>query len=158
MELSMQYLTPIFLCSWVFIFSNFFANTLQAEGNSKTPTVLLILTNILNLILDLIFIFAFGWGVSGAAYATVLSSGVGAVYILYWYLSGKSEIPIKFKYFKPGIVYDIFLVALPNFLTDSLWCITILFFNKILIGQLGQIGILLYHNMARIPQLLQSWG
>lgn len=33
MELSMQYLTPIFLCSFVFIFSNFFANTLQAEGN-----------------------------------------------------------------------------------------------------------------------------
>ena len=156
MDLSMKYLTPIFLWSFVFIFSNFFANTLQAEGNSKIPTVLLILTNVLNLILDPIFIFVFGWGVSGAAYATVLSSGVGAVYLLYWYLSGRSEIPIKFKYFKPGIVYDIFLVALPNFLTDSLWCITILFFNKILIGQLGQIGILLYSTATRIELVLLS--
>ena len=155
-ELSMQYLTPIFICSFVFIFSNFFANTLQAEGNSKTPTVLLILTNVLNLILDPIFIFVFGWGVSGAAYATILSSGVGAVYLLYWYLRGNSEIPIQFKYFKPGIVYDIFLVALPNFLTDSLWCITILFFNKILIGQLGQIGILLYSTATRIELVLLS--
>ena len=156
MKLSMEYLTPIFLWSYVFIFSNFFANTLQAEGNSKTPTVLLILTNVLNLILDQIFIFVFGWGISGTAYATVLSSGVSAVYLLYWYLSGKSEIPIKFKYFRPGIVYDIFLVALPTFLTDSLWCITILFFNKTLIEQLGQIGILLYSTATRIELVLLS--
>lgn len=61
MELSMQYLTPIFLCSFVFLFANFFANTLQAEGNSKTPTRLLILTNVLNLILDpLLFLFLIG--------------------------------------------------------------------------------------------------
>ena len=156
MELSMQYLTPIFLCPFVFIFANFFANTLQAEGNSKTPTRLLILTNVLNLILDPIFIFVLGWGVSGAAYATILSSGVTAVYLLYWYLSGKSKIPIKFKYFKPGIIYDIFIVALPNFLTDSLWCISMLFFNKILIEQLGQIGILLYSTASRIESLLIS--
>ena len=156
MELSMQYLTPIFLCPFVFIFSNFFANTLQAEGNSKTPTRLLILTNVLNLILDPIFIFVLGWGVSGVSYATILSSGVTAVYLLYWYLSGKSEVPINFKYFKPGIVYDIIIVALPNFLTDSLWCISMLFFNKILIEQLGQIGILLYSTASRIESLLIS--
>ncbi|WP_296851965.1 MATE family efflux transporter [uncultured Methanobrevibacter sp.] len=153
MELSMQYLTPIFLCPFVFIFSNFFANTLQAEGNSKTPTRLLILTNVLNLILDPIFIFVLGWGVSGVSYATILSSGVTAVYLLYWYLSGKSEVPINFKYFKPGIVYDIIIVALPNFLTDSLWCISMLFFNKILIEQLGQIGVLLYSTASRIESL-----
>ena len=156
MELSMQYLTPIFLCPFVFIFSNFFANTLHAEGNSKIPTRLFILTNVLNLILDPIFIFVLGWGVSGVSYATILSSGITAVYLLYWYLSGKSEIPINFKYFKPGIVYDIFIVALPNFLTDSLWCISMLFFNKILIEQLGQIGVLLYSTASRIESILIS--
>ncbi|MBO6110013.1 MAG: polysaccharide biosynthesis C-terminal domain-containing protein, partial [Methanobrevibacter sp.] len=156
MELSMQYLTPIFLCPFVFIFSNFFANTLHAEGNSKIPTRLFILTNVLNLILDPIFIFVLGWGVSGVSYATILSSGITAVYLLYWYLSGKSEIPINFKYFKPGIVHDIFIVALPNFLTDSLWCISMLFFNKILIEQLGQIGVLLYSTASRIESILIS--
>lgn len=152
----MQYLTPIFLCPFVFIFSNFFASTLQAEGNSKTPTQLLILTNVLNLILDPIFIFVLGWGVSGVSYATILSSGITAVYLLHWYMSGKSEVPLNFKYFKPGIVYDIFLVAIPNFLIDSLWCISMLFFNKILILQLGQIGILLYSTASRIESILIS--
>ena len=156
MQYSMQYLTPIFLCPFVFIFSNFFANTLQAEGNSKTPTRLLILTNVLNLILDPIFIFVLGWGVSGVAYATILSTGITTFYLLYWYLSGKSEVPINFKYFKSGIVYDILIVALPNFLTDSLWCISMLFFNKILIQQLGQIGVLLYSTASRIESLLIS--
>ena len=156
MDLSMQYLTPIFLCPFVFIFSNFFASTLQAEGNSKTPTQLLILTNVLNLILDPIFIFVLGLGVSGVSYATILSSGITAVYLLHWYMSGKSEVPINFKYFKPGIVYDIFLVAIPNFLIDSLWCISMLFFNKILILQLGQIGVLLYSTASRIESILIS--
>ena len=116
----------------------------------------LILTNVLNLILDPIFIFVLGWGVSGVSYATILSSGITAVYLLYWYLSGKSEIPINFKYFKRGIVYDIFIVALPNFLTDSLRCISMLFFNKILIEQLGQIGVLLYSTASRIESILIS--
>ena len=156
MDLSMQYLTPIFLCPFVFIFSNFFASTLQAEGNSKTPTKLLILTNVLNLILDPIFIFVLGLGVSGVSYATILSSGITAVYLLYWYMSGKSEVPLNFEYFKPGIVYDIFLVAIPNFLIDSLWCISMLFFNKILILQLGQIGVLLYSTASRIESILIS--
>ena len=156
MELSMQYLTPIFLCPFVFIFSNFFANTLQAEGNSKIPTILLISTNVLNLVLDPIFIFVLDWGVSGASYATILSSGFSALYLLYWYLSGKSEVPINFRYFKPGIVYDIFTVAFPNFLMDSLWCILILFFNKILIEQLGQIGVLLYSSASKIQSVIIS--
>ena len=156
MDLSMQYLSPMILCPFVFIFSNFFANTLQAEGNSKIPTILLISTNVLNLVLDPIFIFVLDWGVSGASHATILSSGFSALYLLYWYLSGKSEVPINFRYFKPGIVYDIFTVAFPNFLMDSLWCILILFFNKILIEQLGQIGVLLYSSASKIQSVIIS--
>jgi len=156
MDISMQYLTPIFLCCFVFLFSNFFTSTLHAEGNTRTPTILLIITNILNLILDPIFIFVLGWGASGVSYATILSSGITAIYLLYWYLSGKSKVTLNFKYFKPGIVYDIFIVAIPNFLTDSLWCISMLFFNKILIAQLGQIGILLYSTASRIESIMIS--
>ena len=156
MDISMQYLTPIFLCCFVFLFSNFFTSTLHAEGNTRTPTILLIITNILNLILDPIFIFVLGWGASGVSYATILSSGITAIYLLYWYLSGKSKVTLNFKYFKPGIVYDIFIVAIPDFLTDSLWCISMLFFNKILIAQLGQIGILLYSTASRIESIMIS--
>ncbi len=156
MDLSLDYIRPIFLFSFVFLFSNLFVSTLQAEGNSRTPTIILIITNILNLILDPILIFVLNWGVAGASYATIISSAVTTIYLLYYYLSGKTDVTLNFKYFKPGIVYDIFIVAIPNFLTDTLWCICTLFFNKILIQQLGQIGVLLYSTATRIQSLIVS--
>ena len=156
MDLSMKYLTPIFLCPFVFLFSNLFVSTLQAEGNSRTTTAILIFTNILNLILDPIFIFVLNWGVAGVSFATILSSLVTTLYLLYWYLSGKTKVVLNIKYFKPGILYQIFIVAIPNFLTDSLSCILGLFFNKILILQLGQIGVLLYSTASRIQSLIIS--
>lgn len=82
-DLSMQYLTPIFLCPFVFLFYNLFVSTLQAEENSRTTTIILIFTNILNLILDPVFIFVFNWGVMGVSCATILSSLVTTIYLLY---------------------------------------------------------------------------
>ena len=123
-DLAIAYLTPMFICSFVFLFSNLFTSTLQAEGNSKTPTALLIMSNVMNLILDPIFIFVFGWGVKGVAYATILSVLLNVIYMLYWYLTGKSEVVLNFKHFRPGIVYDIFIVAVPNFIISSITCIS----------------------------------
>lgn len=156
LDLSMAYLRPLFIFSFVFLFANLFVSTLQGEGNSKIPTAMLIITNILNLILDPIFIFVLHMGVTGVSIATILSNTVTAIFLLYWYLSGRSEIELNFKYFKPGIVYEIFIVAIPSFLTDSLWCVTSLYFNRILIEQLGQIGVLLYGTSSRIQSLIAS--
>ena len=153
-DLTIDYLTPLFLCSFVFLFSSLFVSALQAEGNSKTPTALLIISNVLNLILDPIFIFIFGWGVKGAAYSSIVSVLVILIYMVYWYLSGKSEVVLNFKYFKPGIVYDIWIVAIPNFIIDSIIYISVMFNNGILMTQLGQMGILLYSTANRIKSLI----
>ena len=87
LDLSMAYLTPLFLFSFVFLFANLFVSTLQGEGNSRIPTAMLILTNILNLILDPIFIFVLHMGVIGVSIATIISNAVTALFLLYWYLS-----------------------------------------------------------------------
>lgn len=155
-DLAMNYICPIFLFSIVILFSSLFANTLQAEGNSKIPTRLIILTNILNLILDPLLIFVLDWGIVGAAYATIFSSTIAVSFYLYWYLSGKSLVVLNFKYFKPGIIYDIFVVAVPNFLMDGIWCVSMMYFNRILIMQLGSIGVLLYSTSLTIESLLIS--
>ena len=60
-----DYLVPIVVFAYIFIFNNLFSETLQAEGNSHTPTVLMIGSNILNIILDPIFIFNFNLGIKG---------------------------------------------------------------------------------------------
>ena len=153
-DLATAYICPIFLFSIVLLFSSLFSNTLQAEGNSKIPTRLIILTNVLNLILDPILIFVLDWGVVGAAYATIFSSLIGVIFYLYWYLSGKTLVVLNFKHFKPGIIYEIFVVAVPNFLMDGIWCVSMMYFNRILIIQLGSIGVLLYSASLNIESLI----
>ena len=68
---------------------NFYACLLRAIGNSLQPLWFLAVAVVLNIALDLIFILLFGWGVEGAAWATVIAqavSGVGlCIYTLYRY-------------------------------------------------------------------------
>lgn len=55
---------------------NLEASLLQAVGNSTTPLVLLLISSILNVVLDFLFMGPLGMGVRGAAIATVLSQGL----------------------------------------------------------------------------------
>ncbi len=72
-------------------FYNLLASIFRALGDSKTPFLFLLFSAVLNIILDLVFIILFKWGVSGAAIATVLSQGVSAV-LCYRYMIRKFEI------------------------------------------------------------------
>ncbi len=58
---------------------NMFAGIMRAVGNSKTPLYFLILSCTINICLDLLFIMAFGLGVSGAAIATVIAQTFSAI-------------------------------------------------------------------------------
>ncbi|OUQ60784.1 multidrug transporter MATE [Flavonifractor sp. An112] len=57
---------------------NYFACLLRSVGNSTAPLVFLALSTLLNIALDLWFVLGLGWGVAGAAGATVLAQGVSA--------------------------------------------------------------------------------
>ena len=57
--------------------------TARAQGDTLTPFKAIALANTVNLILDPLFIFTFGWGISGAAIATWISRVVSVLYLLY---------------------------------------------------------------------------
>lgn len=75
-----EYVFVIFMgIIFVFLY-NYFAFLLRAIGNSVTPLWFLGSAAILNIILDLLFVIVFRWGIGGAAFATVIAqafSGVG---------------------------------------------------------------------------------
>ena len=56
---------------------------LRAVGDSKTPLMLLLLSSVLNIGLDLLFILAFGWDVAGAAIATVIHKVSQLCFVLF---------------------------------------------------------------------------
>lgn len=78
-QMAYDYMFVIMLGTGATVYYNLISNILRALGDSKTPLYFLILSSILNIILDYIFIVPFGWGVAGAAYATVLSQLVSAI-------------------------------------------------------------------------------
>ena len=156
-DIILAYVSPQFCCAIVFLLCNVLCETFQSEGNSKTPVKIMIFTNILNLILDPIFIFTFNMGISGAAYATIVSTLISVLFFIYLYLTGKTKIPLSLKYFKPNlhIVFEIFKVSIPNTLEDNLAFIlqaTIVstIFNS------NQIGLVLYAVSIRIREFLRA--
>lgn len=79
MVMSVEYLKIIFYGSvFVFIY-NVSTSIFNALGNSKTPLVFLIISAVLNIVLDLYCIVNLKMGVAGAAYATIFSQGVAAL-------------------------------------------------------------------------------
>lgn len=74
----------------VFLFGyNFIGTIYRSIGDAKTPLYFVLSAVILNTILDPIFIYVFDWGVSGAAYATIISQGVAFGIGLYFSLTRK---------------------------------------------------------------------
>ena len=151
-----DYIVPIIMFGYLFIFNNLFSETLQVEGNSRTPTILIIGSNILNIILDPIFIFNLNFGVKGAAYATIISAFLVFIPLLYLYVSGRTKVPLSLKYFKfrSYIIIEIFKVALPNFIDNGLWLLSASFINASLLTHLGTLGPILYSVSNKMKNLL----
>ena len=82
-------------------FYNLLSSIIRALGDSKTPFWFLLLSTVLNILLDLFCILVLGWGVAGAAIATLISQGVSAG-LCYMYMMRRFEIlkttPAERKY------------------------------------------------------------
>ena len=77
-------------------------NIIRSEGNAHTAMLSMLISAGTNLVLDPIFIFGFGMGVKGAAYATVISMIVLTVWVLLHFRSSKAVVRLK----RENIVFD----------------------------------------------------
>ena len=62
---------------------NIFSSILRSTGDSRTPLIALIICSILNVLLDLLFVLVFHWGVAGVAVATAISQILSAVFCVH---------------------------------------------------------------------------
>ena len=70
---------------------------IRAQGNPKMAMATMLIGAITNTILDPIFIFVLGWGVKGAALATVLSQVISSIWVLSFFLRGKSQLHLNVR-------------------------------------------------------------
>ncbi|MDE7017243.1 MAG: MATE family efflux transporter [Lachnospiraceae bacterium] len=90
-----EYLVWIFAGIMATFLYNFVANLLRAVGNSIVPLCFLGISAVCNIILDILFIRSFGWGVAGAAIATVISQYLAGLGILAYYLLKYPNLKVK---------------------------------------------------------------
>lgn len=115
------------------------AGILRALGNSKTPFYYLIASNILNIVLDLLFIGSFKWGVVGAAVATITSQYLSAFLIMV--AMTKTDLPCKInirklRFYKEHLS-EIFKLGLPIGIQSVLYPIS----NTIVQTSINKIGV-----------------
>ncbi len=79
------------------LFYNLGSGILRAVGDSKRPLIFLIISALLNTVLDLLFVLAFGMGVEGVAWATVLSQILSALLILFTLTKEKGNYGIRWE-------------------------------------------------------------
>ena len=103
----------IYLMGTVFVMAYQGLNMfISCQGHARTAMVSVLIGAVLNIILDPIFIFGFGMGIKGAAWATVLSQGVSAVWVVSFLLSKRTGLRIRLEYMRPNLKVVGAIVAL----------------------------------------------
>lgn len=83
LDTAVTYLRILFLGVPVTAAYNVLASILRAMGNSRSPLIAMVIGSITNIVLDLLFVAGFGWGVAGAAAATVIAQICAAPYCIF---------------------------------------------------------------------------
>ena len=115
---SKSYLRIILIGNIPIIFSMVGNNVIRSEGNAKIAMFSMIIGAVFNIILDPLFIFYFRMGVSGAAWASVISQFIQLTFIIYFFASGKSILHFKMKSLriKLDILKEIISVGFASFM------------------------------------------
>lgn len=73
-----DYWLPWLTSAWLGAFLYFASSIARANGDMRLPGLMMVVTSVVNILLDPLFIFTFGWGLPGAAYATIAACLVGS--------------------------------------------------------------------------------
>lgn len=80
---TLLYLRIMFAGVPIVMMYNLFACILRALGDSRTPLIAMVVASLTNIVLDLVFVLVFHWGIAGAAAATLLAQLVSSLFCLY---------------------------------------------------------------------------
>lgn len=132
----------IYFAGLPFLFMyNILAAMFQAMGDSRTPLCFLIFSSLLNVVLDLVFVTRFAFGVAGVAAATVLAQGISAVVSfgilicrLKEYAEGEEESTAPKCLFDRSMLVRMIQVAIPTMLQQSIVSIGMLLVQSVVNG------------------------
>ncbi len=155
-EMATSYGRIIFGGSLLLFFTNVANAILRSEGDSRRAMNAMVFGSVLNIILDPIFIYTLNMGVSGAAWATVLSMGITSILMGRW-LFFKKDTYLEFDFrdfsFEKDILWDIFRVGFPAAAQQTSMALMMLIMNVIIIAASNTDGVAVYTVGWRIATI-----
>lgn len=138
---------------------NMVSAVLRGMGDSKRPFLFIGIATIVNLGLDLLFTGAWGWGVAGAAWATIIGQAVSFIFSICYLLKNKASFGFDFKLasFLPHRQYIkmIFSLGLPMAIQSGCINISMLFVNS-LINAVGVVASATFGVGMRIDDIINK--
>ncbi len=136
LSMAETFLTIIFLGTIGNFGYNLNAGILQGLGDSVSSLVFLAVSVVINIVLDLVFVMVFHWGVAGVAWATVIAQVVsfimGTVFIVRK-LKLTSLKPVEFT-FDPRILAEATRIGLPGGVQNMLFCLGTMAIQRLVNG------------------------
>lgn len=145
-------------CGIVFVvLYNGVASILRALGDSKSPLYFLILSSIINLVLDLIFVIVFKWAVFGVAIATVIAQAISGIVSLIYAYRKIDYFKLTKKELKPNfhIIISSFKLSIPIALQNCLISVSMMVLQGV-VNTFGEKVMASYTIVMRIEQLVQQ--
>ena len=135
---AIEYFRYYFFGATALVMYNICRGIMNALGDSKRPLYYLIFSSVLNVILDLLFIGVFGWGVWSAALATVISQMASVVLCMAYLLRRGNIFTVEIKKlrFHKDMLFEIVRYGLPSGVQNSV----IAFANVIVQTQINSFG------------------
>ncbi len=151
-----QYSRILFSGAIFIFFASIGNNILRGEGDAKRAMYALVLSSILNIVLDPIFIYVLDLGVEGAAWATLLSMATAALLIYYWiFVNRDTYVDITWRDFRPSrsLTKEILNVGIPSSVAMLSMSFSIFLLNLIIIRAGGTDGVAVFTTGWRVVSL-----
>ena len=150
---AINYATPLFSGLFAFMFANGASGILRGEGDMNRAMYAIIVSVVLNFILDPIFIYVLNLGSAGASLATIVSSMGSAFVIMYWILIKKDtyvDVNLRDFKFEWEIAKDILKVGIPASLDMFMMSLAMSFYLIFISSIGGEYGIAAFTSGQRL--------
>ena len=132
---------------------------LRGMGDSKRPLLFIAIASVVNLVLDILFTGVFGWGVAGAAWATIIGQAVSFLFSIYYLYNNRIEFGFDFR--KESFVINkkylklIGALGTPMAIQSGFINVSMLFVNSMING-LGNVATATFGVGVRIDDIINK--
>ncbi|MFL2134406.1 MATE family efflux transporter [Desemzia sp. FAM 24101] len=118
-------------------------NFARADGSPRVSMISMLIGAGFNIIFDYIFIVQLGWGMAGAAYATIGGQFLSMIWQLFYFLSARSNVKLKIKNMalKKFYIISILSIGIPAFMLQIANSVLNIILNNTLVNYGGDVAV-----------------